>query len=201
MSHWPAALALLAVGGIYLLVSDRLTLGPSWLLLVVVLVLLGPRAVAHRRGLRTLARRLGLVVISIVTLLVAASAVFLVSQLMQGAIAPSVLLLDAALIWAANVLTFAVWYWEIDGGGPLLRHPRLYVSQDFLFPQMVSGGKTEDWLPGFVDYLFLAFNTSTAFSPTDTLILSQRAKLLMMAQSLISLLTATVLIARAINTL
>ena len=189
------------VGGLYLLISDRLTLGPSWLLLVVVLTLLGPLTVARLRGLRTLARWLGLAVIMVVTLLVAASVVFLVGQLPGGTISSADLLLDAAMIWVANLLTFAVWYWEIDGSGHYRRQAGTYVSQDFVFPQMSTGRLADGWSPGFIDYIFLAFNTSTSFSPSDTLILSRRAKVLMMLQVLVSLLSAAVLAARAISTL
>jgi uncharacterized membrane protein len=114
-----------------------------------------------------------------------------------------VLLQGAALIWVANVLTFAVWYWEIDGGGPARRHRAAHEPTDFLFPQVAAADPelAKGWSPRFVDYVFLAFNTSTAFSPTDTLVLSRRAKALMMIQSLISLLVIAVLAARAINTL
>jgi hypothetical protein len=112
------------------------------------------------------------------------------------------LLRDAALLWVINVATFAVWYWEIDDGGPEQRHREEYVSADFLFPQMNRGDKTaRAWSPGFLDYLFLAFNTSTAFSPTDTAFLSRRAKVLMMVQALASLLILAVLVSRAINAL
>jgi uncharacterized membrane protein len=109
---------------------------------------------------------------------------------------------DAALLWVINVVTFAVWYWEVDGGGPAQRRREGYVSEDFLFPQMNFGNKTaHNWSPGFLDYLFLAFNTSTAFSPTDTAFLSQRVKLLMMVQALLSLVILAVLVSRAINAL
>ncbi len=108
----------------------------------------------------------------------------------------------AALLWVINVATFAVWYWEIDGGGPAQRRRQEHRSEDFLFPQMNLGDKSaRDWSPGFLDYLFLAFNTSTAFSPTDTAVLSRRAKVLMMVQALLSLLILAVLVSRAINAL
>jgi uncharacterized membrane protein len=112
------------------------------------------------------------------------------------------LLRDAALIWLVNTMTFALWYWELDGGGPSRRLHQGYASRDFVFPQK-AGPAADDqrWCPRFIDYLFLAFNTSTAFSPTDTLVLSPRAKLLMMIQSLISLVVLAVIAARAINTL
>jgi uncharacterized membrane protein len=111
-----------------------------------------------------------------------------------------VLLRDAALLWVINVFTFAVWYWEIDGGGPGRRHRSRHRSEDFLFPQ-ASLVDHAGWTPGFLDYLFLAFNTSTAFSPTDTAVLSRRAKGLMMVQALLSLMVLAVLVSRAVNTM
>jgi uncharacterized membrane protein len=126
----------------------------------------------------------------------------LVSSSLGGRMSAPALLRDAALLWVINVVTFTVWYWEIDGGGPAQRRREEHHSEDFLFPQMNLGDKfTRDWSPGFLDYLFLAFNTSTAFSPTDTAFLSRRAKVLMMVQALLSLLILAVLVSRAINTL
>jgi hypothetical protein len=128
--------------------------------------------------------------------------VFLVGSLLRGRAQAGYLLLDAALLWVSNVLTFALWYWEIDGGGPAHRHMGADCPSDFVFPQKVAGGTaSEGWVPEFIDYVFLAFNTSTAFSPTDTMVLARRAKVLMMLQSVISLVTIAVLAARAINTL
>src|SRR5207245_2439240 len=102
----------------------------------------------------------------------------------------------------SNLLTFALWYWEVDGGGPAHRHATRCGSSDFAFPQRVIGDQQDAaWVPEFVDYVFLAFNTSTAFSPTDTMVLARRAKLLMMYQSILSLITIAVLAARAINTI
>ena len=90
----------------------------------------------------------------------------------------------------------------IDGGGPARRRRNSHASTDFVFPQLAAPSvSSASWAPGLVNYLFLAFNTSTAFSPTDTLVLSCRAKLLMMAQSLIALVVIAVLAARAVNTL
>lgn len=119
----------------------------------------------------------------------------------RGDAARFVALLRADLI--ANVLTFALWYWDIDGGGPAHRHPGRHASSDFAFPQqqLDDDGLVEGWSPGFIDYLFLAFNTSTAFSPTDTIVLSRHAKVLMMLRSSISLVVIGILVARAINTL
>jgi hypothetical protein len=202
LPRWPAAVALLAIGALYGVLSDGLTLGPRAFLLGLVAVLLVPLMSAHLRGSHRLARRLGLGVVGLVTVAVVASAFLLVSSSLNGGTSAPALLRDAALLWVINVATFAVWYWEIDGGGPAQRHREGHVSEDFLFPQMTVGDKSaRAWSPGFLDYLFLAFNTSTAFSPTDTAVLSWRAKVLMMVQALLSLLILAVLVSRAINTL
>jgi hypothetical protein len=165
-----------------------------------VAVLLVPLLSAHLRGSHRLARGFAFVVIGIVTVAVMASVFLLVSSSFGVGTSAPALLRDAALLWVINVATSAVWYWEIDGGGPAQRRREGHVSEDFLFPQMNLADKSaRDWSPGFLDYLFLAFNTSTAFSPTDTAVLSWRAKVLMMAQALLSLLILAVLVSRAIN--
>jgi hypothetical protein len=120
----------------------------------------------------------------------------LISSSLSGQTPAPALLLDAVLLWVINVVTFAVWYWEIDGGGPAQRRREGHASQDLLFPQMNFDDKSSHaWSPGFLDYVFLAF------SPTDTAFLSQRAKGLMMVQALLSLLILAVLVSRAVNTL
>ena len=202
LPRWPAAVALLAVGALYGVLSDGLTLGPRAFLLGLVAVLLVPLLSAHLRGSHRLARGLGFGVIGLVTVAVVASVFLLVSSSFGSRTSAPVLLQDAALLWIINVATFAVWYWEIDGGGPAQRRREVHTSEDFLFPQMNLDDKAaRDWSPGFLDYLFLAFNTSTAFSPTDTAVLSRRAKVLMMVQALLSLLILAVLVSRAINAL
>lgn len=131
------------------------------------------------------------------------SVAILLAKLFRGTgMSAKDLLRDASLLWLSNVAVFALRYWELDGGGPFLRHRDGYVPTDLLFPQTQQGGTmAPGWTPGFVDYLFVAFTASSAFSPTDTLPLSSRAKLLMMGQSLSSLVILAVLAARAINTL
>jgi hypothetical protein len=199
--RWPAAAALLAVGGLYAVISDGLTFGPRIFVLGLVAVLLVPLMGAHLRGRHHLARWFGVGLVGLVTVAVIASVFLLVSSLLSAGTPAQALLQDAALLWVINVVTFAVWYWEIDSGGPA-RRQETYTSEDFVFPQTNLGEKAaRGWSPGLVDYLFLAFNTSTAFSPTDTAFLSQRAKILMMLQALLSLVIVAVLAARAINAL
>jgi uncharacterized membrane protein len=199
--RWPAAVALLVVGGLYAVLSEGLTIGPRAFLLAFVAVLLVPLTTAHLRGSHRLARRISFGVIGFVTVAVVVSTVLLVSSaLSAGTSAPA--LRDAALLWIINVATFSVWYWETDGGGPARRRREGHRSRDFLFPQMnLGGGVARGWSPNLLDYLFLAFNTSTAFSPTDTAVLSRQAKVLTMLQALLSLVILAVLVSRAINAL
>ncbi len=203
VARWPATIAILVVGGLYLLISDRYSVGPPWLVLVLGVALLIPRWGARRAGRYDLSHRFALAANGLLTLAVATSAVLLLVRLAQGKTQALDLLRDAALIWVANILTFALWYWNMDGGGPAKRHPGRYASTDFAFPQMQldDDGIVEGWSPTFLDYLFLSFNTATAFSPTDTMVLSRPAKVLLMAQSTISLTVVAVLAARAINTI
>src|SRR5262245_13619154 len=119
---------------------------------------------------------------------------------------PQQLLLSAAALWVTNILVFALWYWRLDAAGPYQRDKQPGHSEGaFLFPQMTMSKQAlreagqPDSSPNFVDYLFLAFNTSTAFSPTDVPVLARWAKVLMMLQSLLSLLIVALLAARAIN--
>ena len=201
--RWPAIVALLVVALLLTFVSNQLAFGPTLLPLAVVIVLLVPLMIAIRLDRHGWRRALGTLALGTVTATVAASTIYLVYQLVSGKITAPSLLTGAAGLWAANLVTFGVWYWEIDGGGPSKRRRDGHVSTDFLFPQLQVGDGTSShgWWPTFIDYLFVAFNASTAFSPTDTLLLSRRAKILMMIQATISFVTVIVIAARAINTL
>lgn len=206
--RWPAMLALLAIGSLRLALPESLAFGPAWLLLAVVVVLLLPTAWARRSSRTALSRILGHTVTALVTVDMVWSLALLIASLPTHRLEPRVLLQSAAALWIANILVFASWYWRLDAGGPHARELRgAHTDGAFLFPQMTLDAAArramgeEHWSPGFVDYLFLAFNTSTAFSPTDVPVLSRWAKLLMMIQSLISLATVALLAARAVNIL
>jgi hypothetical protein len=198
---WPGALALVALGLIYALLPDNLRIGPAWAVLAVALVALGGAFVQHRRGSMLMRRRFLVSGLAVIALAISVSAFFLIGSLLDKRTEAGPLLLDAALVWVSNILVFALLYWETDGGGPAHRHAAHCSSKDFVFPQRTLGEAESDWMPEFLDYVFLAFNTSTAFSPTDTPVLGRRAKVLSMWQSLVSLITAGILIARAINTI
>ena len=206
--RWPAALALLAVGGLRLALPSYLSVGPDWILLALVVVLMIPTMWAYYRGLNTLSRVLGYIVTATVTADMILSLGLLVAALPAHKQTPLQMLRSAGALWITNILVFASWYWRLDGGGPRARELRgAHLDGAFLFPQMMLDQQAKRemgeqcWSPGFVDYLFLAFNTSTAFSPTDTPVLSQWAKVMTMVQSLISLATVVLLAARAVNIL
>ncbi len=196
--HLPGVIALMVIGAIYLAISEGLSVAPSWLLLISIIVAAFAILLARRSGQHRVTHSITLVLIAATTVLVVSSAAILTTRLTEPS-APT-LLFDATLIWVANVLTFTVWYWAIDAGGPHQRQSAPYKIVDFIFPQMtLNDTETRNWSPGFIDYLFLAFNTSMAFSPTATLPLSHRVKLLMMLQTSVSLAVILVLAARAIS--
>jgi hypothetical protein len=204
--RWPVILAALATCGLYLSLPERLTPGPNWLLLLVVGILLIPTTVTNRMGLAEANYVFGMIVSGVLTAALAWSLATLIAGLPSKSESPTQLLRAASALWTCNILVFACWYWRLDAGGPHQRDLRhAHYEGAFLFPQMTlpSDSKilTKTWKPGFVDYLFLAFNTSTAFSPTDVPVLSRWAKGLMMLQSCISLGTLVILAARAVNIL
>jgi hypothetical protein len=201
--RWPAFTAMVAASLVYFALPEPLSLGPRWLLLVVILVLLIPINATYRLGRYNVTRILTLVANGVITVALMASLFFLIQGLPQHRESPQALLGSAAALWVTNILVFALWYWKLDGGGPLNRERRLgRLESSFLFPQMTAqGGSDASWSPQFIDYLFLAFNTSTAFSPTDTAVLSPWGKVGMMLQSLTSLTILALLAARAVNIL
>ena len=211
--RWPAIVALLGGVGLFAVLPRYLSFGPRWLPAVLISVLLIPTVFSHMRGHHMVNRVLGLTVAGIETFFMVASLLKLIHSMLtphsQAHIeTPERLLLSAAALWLTNVLVFALWYWHLDAGGPTQRDMRPgHCHGSFLFPQMTMSEERlaeagqNGWSPGFVDYLFLAFNSSTALSPADTAVLSRWAKLLMMIQAAISLTVIAILAARAINTL
>lgn len=206
--RWPAMVALLAVGGLHLALPEPLSVGPDWLLIAIIGVMLIPTAWARLRGLDHLNKMLGYALNSIVTIDMVWSLGLLIAALPLHKESPLDLLRSASALWITNILVFASWYWRLDAGGPRARELRgEHTDGAFLFPQMTLNDQAkhdlgeEHWSPGFIDYLFLAFNTSTAFSPTDSPVLSPWAKIMMMIQALISFATVALLAARAVNIL
>jgi len=207
-ARWPGWLAMLGVGGLMYALPSALTPGPDWLVLVLMAVLQAVTMVLHFRGRHRKAQRMSYVSLAVGTLAIVSSLGLLVSGIPSKRETPLELLSSATALWIANVLLFASWYWRLDAGGPYCRDLReSHTDGAFLFPQMTLDPALREemgegeWRPGFVDYLFLAFNTSTAFSPTDVPVLSRWAKGLMMLQSSVSLSALAILAARAVNIL
>lgn len=207
-SRLPALITILAAIGLYLALPDPLSIGPRWLMAVIA----GGLALAslvtfhvhwHRSNIV-----LGHCTSAVLTGAMINSVILLIIAQIQHSIDATDLLKAAIALWFTNILVFALWYWRLDAGGPIARDAKPGHDQGaFLFPQMTLEGelaKERDgspWSPRFMDYLFVAFNTSTAFSPTDVPVLSRWAKALCMTQSLISLAIVVLLAARAVNIL
>ena len=159
----------------------------------------------HERIFKSLSRRINvflLIAIASITNAYALSAV--ARQLLKnGHIANGRdLILTALNIYLTNLIIFALWYWELDGGGPGERQRIAKYDQDFLFPQHQNDDyRHPDWRPTFVDYLYVSSTNAMAFSPTDTMPLSRRAKMLMLLQAVIALVTIALVAARAVNIL
>jgi uncharacterized membrane protein (DUF373 family) len=188
------------IGLLLSILPDYLSIGPSWIVLLVAAILFIPLFISVLRGHHETTRKVALSILGVITVGLISSVIFLILRLYSHTIEASTLFRNASILWVSNVSVFSLWYWEVDQGGPVFRQMNPNQPTDFLFPQMISESKLWDhWKPKLMDYLFLAFNTSTAFSPTDTMIMSRRAKLLMMIQGSISLVVIAVLAARAIN--
>ena len=207
--RWPVVLALLAVIVLMVLLPGRVSVLPFWVGYVLGCAVLTPIAAvgltaAKPRWLR-IERMVTLgfcVAIGVLTLVNLAN---LIGAMLHRAteINGLQLLASSVAVWVTNVLIFSLLYWQIDCGGPEARVRNTGTKPDWLFPQ--EGAPDEavppDWRPAFVDYLFLGYATATAFSTTDVMPLTSRAKLLMMLESTIALVTLVVVAARAINIL
>ncbi len=206
--RWQALLALCLVGGIYLALPKTIVVGPTWLLPAVIAVLLVPTIFAHHTGRNSLNHYLGIVISTIITLALIASVTLLVITLPKKEETPMALLRSAALLWITNIAVFALWYWRLDGGGPCKREDeKQFGSTSFVFPQMQIEKSEqrhygiEQWRPFFIDYLFIAFTTSSTFGPTDAPLLARWAKAFAMVQIIISLAIVVLLISRAVGVL
>jgi uncharacterized membrane protein len=196
-----------AASALQMALPGWLSLGPHWLLpalelgLLCALVTSSPgrlerRSAALRAG--------GLALAGLLSLANATSAALLVNELAHGSAAESAaaLLLAGGSIWAANVLIFALWYWELDRGGPADRCHAVRMYPDFLFPQMQQPDLAPaDWKPSFTDYLYLSFTNAISFAASDVTPLTRWAKTMMMLQSAVSVAAIALVVARAVNIL
>jgi hypothetical protein len=208
-ARWQVALCTATAIALQMAVPDRLVpLRPAWILpalqgaLLVVLVTANPHRI--NRESRTL-RLLSLGLAALLSFANAWSVARLVVVLVQGGAAannPAQLLFTGGSIWLTNIIAFALWYWNFDRGGPVARAQGTNPYPDFQFVQMANPEMAPPhWEPAFADYLYLAFTNATAFSPTDVMPLSRWAKMAMTVQSLISIITVALVVARAVNIL
>jgi uncharacterized membrane protein len=203
---WPAEATVLAALILDLGLPERLTIGPRWLLpvveglLLVGLVIASPKPDIKQAPIR---RQVAMGLIGLVSAVNLYSLFQLVHYLLQGGKAGGhALVVAGAVLWSTNVLLFGLWYWELDRGGPMRRMLEPDALPDFLFPQMTEPRVAPPgWIPGLIDYLYVSFTNATAFSPTDTMPLTAMAKILMTVQSLASLVTVGLVVARAVNIL
>jgi uncharacterized membrane protein len=203
---WPALASVLIAIALQLLLPARLTVGPTWLLpglegaLLVGLALASPRRVEHaHRG-----RRMAAVGLTAVVSIANITSLALLTHylLHHGSPNGRQLIVSGSLIWLTNVLIFGLWYWQTDRGGPGSRAAGEDGPPDLLFPQMNDDRVLQyDWRPQFIDYLYVSLTNALALSPTDTMPLSPTAKSIMGIQSLVSLVTIGLIVARAVNIL
>ena len=206
--YWGGQLVLAAAILLQLSLSDQLTVGPYWLLPAMeglVLVALSIASPHPRLRHSPLRRHLALTLIGVVSAANAYALVMLVHFLLRGGrVSGHALIGSGVVLWVTNVLLFGVWFWQLDGGGPLARKLKRKPHPDFLFPQMTGDVRQfapRGWEPTLLDYLYTSFTNATAFSPTDTMPLTPMAKALMTGQSLVALTTIGVVFARAVNIL
>jgi hypothetical protein len=205
--HWPAQLAALVAIILYVTLPEKLTVGPGWLvpgleaILLVALVFATPGDEVPGSRMR---QRLAVTLVGVLALTTLAGLGLLAHVVIEEGAAGHGLVDAAIALWGTIVLVFALVYWELDRGGPIAReHSELTKPFDFLFTQSTSEGRelVPGWRPAFVDYLYLSLTNSTAYSPTDTMPLSPRAKMTMGIQAVASLITIGLLIARAVGSL
>lgn len=206
-ARWPVSVAMAVAITLQVALPDQLNVVSRFLLpavetaILVVLFAINPRRIDRvSRPLRSL----GLTLIAVASLANGYSAVMLITGLVNGSQGASAgpLLASGGAIYLTNVLVFALWYWELDRGGPASRALALQTIPDFLFPQMVTPHVADpEWEPQFTDYLYVSFTNATAFSPTDTMPLTRWAKMTMLLQSTIALVTIALVIARVVNIL
>lgn len=204
-SRWWATMAMVALLVMQFYLPENFTPGPRWAVptlgfaLLLVLVAASPFRLDREE---IWLRRIGLVLLTLLGFNMIWAVYHLVVGLIDGSVSNNAggLLASGAAVWLSNFLVFALWYWELDRGGPAARAHNRTPFPDFLFVQMQNPDLADpQWSPQFPDYLYLSFTNATAFSPTDVMPMSRRAKLIMMMQSGIALVTMSLVIARAVN--
>ncbi|WP_203819113.1 hypothetical protein [Paractinoplanes ferrugineus] len=212
----PSALVVVAAIALYLLLPEPLILGPRLVIpalevvLLIALIIINPRRMTRDTPW---ARAAALTLVALIAVANAAALVLLLRQLVTTDDSQAVeLLIAAGQVWLTNVIVYGLAFWELDRGGPVARThlPRGRLPRaDFRFPQdedhdaidevMAGSSKNSDWVPAIVDYLYVSLSNSSAFSPTDTMPLSTRAKILMGIESTSALVISVLVIAKGVG--
>ncbi|MTE16455.1 DUF1345 domain-containing protein [Nocardia aurantiaca] len=206
-SRWAATAAIVGILIVQFYLPSQFIAGPRWVvpgigLLLLIVLMIGSPIRLDREEIRL--RRFSLLLMALLGFAMVWSVYHLVRALINGSVSdnPAGLLTSGGAIWLTNLLVFALWYWDFDRGGPAARAHARKPYPDFLWVQMQNPDLTDpEWEPEFPDYLYLSFTNATAFSPTDVMPMSRWAKTMMMVQSGISLITVSLVIARAVNVL
>ena len=205
--RWPIVVTISIVFALTLL-PGRVRIFPPWVVVVIVLVLLFPMAGLELSRAKDRWLRIERAVFAAFILFGLAALLLDLKDLFVKMITPPTgitgmqLLNSSISLWTTNVLLFSVAYWLIDRGGSVARAERLPGAPDFLFPREETDHELlPAWRPTFVDYLYLGFCTAAAFTPAEAMPMTSRAKLLMMAEGLIALITVLAIASRAIGLL
>jgi uncharacterized membrane protein len=203
--RWPASLALLTCVVLYIVLPNRLVIGPRLLIPVLIVLALIPLSLRRHRhpDESPQVRRLTLALIGLVTVANVTSMILLVRRLLDTSVPQGrALIYSAAAVWLTNVIIYGVWFWEIDRGGPTKRAAGRKDVYDLQFPQLENPDLAPvDWEPKFTDYLYTSFANGTSFAPADAMPLSRRMKVLFVTESMVSFITIAVVAARAVNIL
>jgi len=207
--RWPVAITIVSVLLLLVSLPARVQVFPTWIQYVIAIIVILPMAAPRLTGVQARWLRIERWTTLLFFLFGGAGTVANLGYLIHVMVYRTnelnglQMLTSSIAAWVTNVLMFSLLYWQIDRGGPEARANREKRRVDWLFPQegAPSADVPPDWTPTFVDYLFLGYATATAFSTTDVMPLTSRAKLLMMLESTISLATIVVVVARAINIL
>ncbi|MHB1252499.1 MAG: hypothetical protein ACYC0I_10265, partial [Acidimicrobiales bacterium] len=191
--RWPASLALVVCVMLYVVLPNRLVVGPRWILPILIALPLVPlSATKHRHPNESQwVRRLTIFLIGVITLANVTSMALLVHHLLNTNVSQGrSLIYSAVAVWLTNVIVYGLWFWEMDRGGPHLRAGVDTLLPDLQFPQMENPQLAPaNWRPRFVDYLYTSFANGTSFAPADAMPLSMRAKALFASESIVSLIT------------
>jgi len=206
---WPVALAIVVAAFLHVALPAKYRVDPAWVVPAVLLALLAALIIGDPGRIdqqKTWLRIVTGAVIAFVTAANLLAAIHLIHDILTNnklyANNATGLLAAGGVIWATNVIAFALWYWDLDRGGAAARAHHPQANPAFIFPEMLHTQYVPaTWVPKFVDYLSLGFWTATAFSPTDISAIRPWAKLLMITEAAVSLGIAGLVIARAINIL